>query len=131
MLVKALEYVSAILKFPIHKTFAWTDSTAVLGWLHTTPHRLRTFVANRVSRAIESLPPDRWRHVPTDNNPADVASRGATPSQLIKHTLWWSGPTWLHKPPHLWPERKLQPPDKDMPELKSKTIFIVHQGVDY
>ena len=87
MLVNALEYVSAILKFPIHKTFAWTDSTAVLGWLHTTPHRLRTFVANRVSRAIESLPPDRWRHVPTDNNPADVASRGATPSQLIKHPL--------------------------------------------
>ena len=49
LLVKTLEYVSAILKFPIHKTFAWTDSTAVLGWLHTTPHRLHTFVANRVS----------------------------------------------------------------------------------
>ena len=95
LLVKTLEYVSAILKFPIYKTFAWTDSTAVLGWLHTTPHCLHTFVANRVSRAIESLPPDRWRHVPTSDNPADVASRGATLSQLIKHTLWWSGPTWL------------------------------------
>ena len=129
LLVKTLEYVSAILKFLIHKTFAWTDSTAVLGWLHTTPHRLHTFVTNRVSRAIESLPPDRWRHVPTDDN--DVASRGATPSQLIKHTLWWSGPTWLHKPPHLWPERKIQLPDKDMPEFKTKTIFIVQQGVDY
>ena len=112
LLVKTLEYVSAILKFPIHKTFAWTNSTAVLGWLHTTPQRLHTFVANRVSWAIESLPFDRWRYIPTSYNPADVTSRGAAPSQLIKHTLWWSGPTWLHKPPHLWPERKIQLPDK-------------------
>jgi len=28
-------------------------------------------------------------------NPADVASRGTTPAELIDHPLWWSGPPYL------------------------------------
>lgn len=30
------------------------------------------------------------------NNPADCASRGLFPSQLISHPLWWNGPSFLH-----------------------------------
>ena len=35
---------------------------------------------------------DEWRHVPTDQNPADLGSRGG-PVQYS--SLWWNGPEWL------------------------------------
>lgn len=37
-----------------------------------------------------------WHHVTTRENPADVLSRGATVDVLIKHKMWWHGPTYLH-----------------------------------
>ena len=41
-----------------------------------------------------------WRHVPTEENPADVGSRGGDVSRLT--ALWWQGPSWLAKPQD-WP----------------------------
>ena len=29
------------------------------------------------------------------DNPADCASRGIFPSELLEHSLWWNGPSWL------------------------------------
>lgn len=37
----------------------------------------------------------QWLHVPGELNPADCASRGCLPSQLISHSLWWNGPEFL------------------------------------
>ena len=34
-------------------------------------------------------------HVPTEDNPADAASRGVEPSALKSLEIWWKGPTWL------------------------------------
>lgn len=38
-----------------------------------------------------------WNHVPGENNPADIASRGAIPSVLAASELWWKGPQQLLK----------------------------------
>ncbi len=51
----------------------------------------------RVSWILEFIPPNRWHHVSAANNPADCASRGLFPSELLVHQMWWSGPEWLHK----------------------------------
>ena len=79
----------------IHDVFAWSDSTIVLKWLSKLPRTWNTFVANRVANIQEILPRNHWDHVPTEDNPADIASRGATASQLIENKLWWTGPYWL------------------------------------
>ena len=36
-----------------------------------------------------------WRHVPSDHNVADAASRLIDPHALKGHSLWWPRPQWL------------------------------------
>ena len=60
----------------------------------------KQFVANRVSK-IQSHPEVSWHHVPTEDNPADLGSRGG---QVTDCKPWWSGPAWL-------PNKDEWPPD--------------------
>ncbi|GFT94334.1 integrase catalytic domain-containing protein [Trichonephila clavipes] len=66
-----------------------------LSWLSGHPRQWKTFVANRTSEIIEVLPTKHWRHVPSKENPADIASRGIDPKCLPDCKLWWQGPPWL------------------------------------
>ena len=93
-----------VLDIPIDDIHAWTDSTIVLSWLEGSPRRFKTYVGNRVSRIIDVVPPNRWGHVMGQDNPADCASRGILPSQLVNHPLWWTGPDWLQLDPEHWPK---------------------------
>ena len=64
-------------------------------------------MGNRVATytTIELIPPERWRHVVGTENPADCASRGLYPSELVDHHLWWNGPVWLKDLPSEWPKQ--------------------------
>ena len=53
--------------------------------------RWKVYIANRVSDTVSRIA-SHWRHVHTDSNPADVASRGTTPKELLQHPIWWTGP---------------------------------------
>lgn len=70
------------------------------------PPEVKTYVGNRVSEIVDHIPPDRWNHVVSADNPADCASRGILPSQLhvLGHELWWTGPPWLQLEPSQWPK---------------------------
>ena len=104
LLTKLLCHVKKTLNVPVTSVFAWTDSTVVLSWLTGNPRRFKTYVGNRISFIVDQLPPDRWNHVPGNQNPADCASRGLFPLQLKGHDLWWKGPQWLLLDPSHWPE---------------------------
>jgi len=67
------------------------------------PAKWKTFVANRVVEIQNRVPRASWRHVSTDENPADCASRGILGSQLASHELWWHGPPWLRLANTDWP----------------------------
>ena len=86
----------------ILKTFAFSDSTTVISWLNST-YIKDIFVANRVSQIKENISEALWLHVEGINNPADCLSRGLTPSQLVNHPFWASGPAWLKYPETEWP----------------------------
>lgn len=75
--------------------YAWTDSTVVLAWLRGHPIRWKPFVANRVSDILGFMNASQWQHVQSADNPADCASRGISVQQLLEHSLWWTGPSWL------------------------------------
>lgn len=90
-------------EFPINRVFLWSDSMIVLCWLKKAPHLLRTFESNRVAD-IQTLGDQvQWRHVRSEDNPADSLSRGQLPSDFIKNSLWTSEPRWLSSPERDWP----------------------------
>ncbi|GFS52603.1 integrase catalytic domain-containing protein [Trichonephila clavipes] len=84
LLSRLVKKVVPILQLPIHKIWMWTDSTIALAWIKTEPHKLKTFVSNRVVE-IQALSNDyHWKHVSSKNNPADLISRGCNVDELFK-----------------------------------------------
>ena len=85
------------------------------------------FVTNRL-KEIKSLEGTVFRYISTQENPADLATRGKAPSEL-NSSIWWNGPPWLSKPESLcWPESKFPELDKDSEEAitevtGSKVLF--------
>ena len=73
----------------------WTDSIIVLGWIKGEASRWKPFVANRVHEIQELTNPSCWKHCASEENPADVVSRGLTGPDLASCKLWWCGPHWL------------------------------------
>lgn len=97
LLSDLLHFISNIYanKLNISEIHAWSDSTVALTWIKSPPHRWKTFVGNRVSHIQEIVSPACWHHINTKENPADCASRGIFPSDLLSHSLWWAGPLFL------------------------------------
>ena len=92
----ALDYL------PTPEVYAWLDSTVALYWILGNG-QYKQFVSNRVSK-IQQHPEIQWRHVPTSENPADLASRGGSLT-----SLWWNGPVWLADR-NRWPENLVTSP---------------------
>ncbi|XP_023246626.1 uncharacterized protein LOC111643287 [Copidosoma floridanum] len=103
LLARLIGGTLARLRRPPDEIHLWTDSRVVLDWLASHPSRWQTFVANRVSEIVSSLPQAQWHHVRSAQNPADCATRGVTPAQLSTHDLWWRGPAWLVLSSSEWP----------------------------
>ena len=100
VLAQLLSHCKDVLNIPMPSIFAWTDSTIMLmlSWLQGNPRRFKVYVGNRVAQIMDLISPDCWNHVVSSENPADCASRGIFPSEILEHHLWWNGPTWLKLP---------------------------------
>ncbi|GFX96191.1 uncharacterized protein TNCV_2290791 [Trichonephila clavipes] len=95
LLAKLVKRVVAALQLETAEVYLWSDSMIVLAWLRKEPIDLKTFVQNRVAKIQELYPNQLWRHVPSDQNPADLVSRGVDPEKLLQQNLWFNGPTFL------------------------------------
>ena len=93
---KALECKDIILRM-------WTDSMTVLWWITGRTRQLKLFVGNRVLEIHKYTNPSQWRHVPGDQNPADLVSRGCNLQELKASTLWKKGPEFIQKDMEHWP----------------------------
>ena len=130
LLAQLIHHVRQVLDIPLSHVHAWTDSTIVLNWLDGNPRRFKTYVGNRVSTIIDLIPPDKWKHVRSADNPADGASRGLYHSELLDHSLWWNGPTWLNKPPTSWPEKFPLPPNTSDVEDKEVSLLVFTRNLN-
>ena len=108
MTANLLSNVETTLKgFPITVMQGWLDSTVALHWINGGGE-YKQFVANRIQK-INSHSRIQWRHVPTDQNPADLGSRESSVEN--KH-MWWNGPEWI-KTPEILPANITLAPTKE------------------
>jgi hypothetical protein len=95
LLIQLISKLKTTLNLPISKYSYWTDSQIVIAWIKTEPHKLKTFIANRISKIQESSDMSDWSYINTKQNPADILSRGMSPKGLHESHLWWNGPKFL------------------------------------
>ncbi|XP_011690980.1 PREDICTED: uncharacterized protein LOC105451945 [Wasmannia auropunctata] len=95
LLARLIEQVTQACKFQSCKIFAFTDSMVTLYWIKGDLSRWKPFVANRISEITRILSAESWAHVRSEDNPADLLSRGAFPNVLQNCKLWWEGPPWI------------------------------------
>ncbi len=70
-----------------------------------------------------------WRHVPSKDNPADVASRGGLIDE--ENQMWWKGPYWLSKPKEWPPDQKTADSAESNAEVKlTKQLFALAKNED-
>jgi len=100
----------------------WCDSSTVLFWIQKNCP-WAPFVENRVKEIRSLSKVDSWRHVPGDQNPADLPSRGCDLSTLIKAN-WWNGPNWLRKNSSEWPMSHLTYQEGEIRKEIRKTAVL-------
>ncbi|UYV61853.1 hypothetical protein LAZ67_1006857 [Cordylochernes scorpioides] len=79
----------------IDRVILWTDSKIVLSWIKSESRHWKPFIGNRIAEVQRLTLHSSWHYVISKDNHADCTSRGITPSELVDHSLWWRGPTWL------------------------------------
>jgi len=127
MLAEVIDKCTNALRFS-GQIIAWTDSTIVLNWLSSCPSKWKTFVANRVAKIQEIVPYSAWKHVPSGDNPADLASRGVSVQDALNSQLWWHGPSWLISGPYPTSAKTIHIEDEIM-EIKRVPAVVAHIAV--
>ena len=107
-------FVSCALKprYPNLQVKLWSDSEIVLHWLHSTK-QLKPFIGNHTREINKLFPVSLWRHCPTNDNPADLLTRGISAREFHASTLWKHGPHWL-------------PSESQWPSWNSSQVLHIH-----
>ena len=101
---------------------AWLDSTVALHWIRGASE-YKQFVGNRVHK-IKEKESVIWRHVLTQENPADLGIRGGQVNK--ENLLWWERPNWL-KDPASWPPDIVTTaiPESETEAKETKQVFAL------
>ena len=122
--------VSELLETPFENCTLWTDSKEIIFCIQGQSRRYKTFVANRVSEIHQKSSPRQWRHVPTDLNCADDATRRLHAKVLTSEHRWFSRPQFLYEHEDDWPQGKCVVHEERLGEclaeiVKPKMTFVL------
>ncbi|XP_008214147.2 uncharacterized protein LOC103317564 [Nasonia vitripennis] len=118
-------YVHTIrsIRIQVDRTYFWCDSSITLHWINTAPPTLKTFVANRVVDIQLKTEIHAWRHIRSEDNPADALSKGQLPNDFLNNEIWLHGPPWLQQNETEWPESHIIGLT-EIPEIKKAHCFV-------
>ncbi|XP_065222626.1 uncharacterized protein LOC135847123 [Planococcus citri] len=93
--------------------------------VHYLPHH-EVLTPERIVKKIDKS--FNYRYVPSAENPADIASRGAEVQDL--NSFWWEGPTWLKEMEVAWPKAmnlqfESEPEPEPEPVLISNNTAVI------
>ena len=106
----------------------WTDSMTVLRYLRNVSTRFKIFVAHRVQQIQDATDVHAWNYVPTDQNPADLASRGIHPNDEQRLQFWLKGPAFLHETTQY--TRLFEEPSEQNSDLEIRAACASEVAVD-
>ena len=128
-------------KANVNRMVFWSDSHTVLRWITNEDVRYDQFIANRVAEVQEIAQglgiSVSWRYVPTDSNPADLASRGIKQgaASFGNHfDFWIHGPDFLNGPESQWPEELKEKKNSSkalLQQLEDFALVSLFEGEDY
>ena len=98
ILLKAVLTILKKINFIPEQLNGWKDSTLILSWLQELqeiPRSLNTFIANLVQAVQDTLKLKHWKHVPSEDNTADLTTRGVSADKLDSATHSWNDPRRL------------------------------------
>ena len=99
LLARLIDNVERALKsvLTLGPSTCWTDSKVSLYWITQLDKEWKQFIQNRVKEIRKLTPILSWKHCPRHINPADIPSRGMTPTDMVKCELRNRGPAMLHE----------------------------------
>ena len=121
--------VRQALKINIESTMFWSDSTIVLQYIRNKSKRFKTFVANRVQFIKDHSKESEWRHVRSEDNPADPASRGLDADQMVSCEMWKKGPGFIWKDTKHWRDSFVDNTDLLLQDDEVKQEVSSHLGI--
>ncbi|KAK6114159.1 hypothetical protein QQG55_54770 [Brugia pahangi] len=104
--VRATQFVLKQLNLENNQVTLWTDSKCVLYWIQNYTKLLPRFIQNRIEEIRKSN--FELKYIPSDQNPADIATKGVSPLKLQNCKQWWKGPRWLELKKSEWSKCKLR-----------------------
>ena len=117
------------LSLTVENVVFWSDSTTVLRYIKNESKRFKPFVANRICEIRELTKPDQWRHVSSENNPADLCTRGLPAHVLNSQHYWFSGPSFLQDNESQWSATTVSDDlSNDDPEIRTKINVLNTAG---
>ncbi|XP_060865664.1 uncharacterized protein LOC132941544 [Metopolophium dirhodum] len=66
----------------------------------------------------------QWNHIGTQENPADIPSRGLRPQELLVSRLWWNGPAWLESDEKDWTLNPIIHAEEELPEVREVKLVL-------
>ena len=98
---RAAKYLYEQLGLTSKDVILFTDSKCAIEWIRTNK-KLSRFVNSRVAEIHDySI---KITYVKSEDNPADIATRGSTVNEIKCNKLWWNGPDWLKLSEEDWPQ---------------------------
>ena len=114
------------LELSLNSSYFWVDSELVLKYIKNENRRFQVYVGNRVATIRQLTEPAQWNHIPGEDNPADVISRGQTVNQLDL-TKWFQGPSFLRTYKNEWSVSKIIDLQIYLKMIQSKEKFQISE----
>eukprot|EP00112_Aurelia_sp_Birch-Aquarium-sp1_P015837 Seg3537.1 transcript_id=Seg3537.1/GoldUCD/mRNA.D3Y31 product="hypothetical protein" protein_id=Seg3537.1/GoldUCD/D3Y31 len=117
--------IANLTAWKISTVYIWLDSLTALYWI-ANKGAWKPYVNNRVKEIHQLVPGANWRHCPTQENPADLGTRGASAVKLQHNKLWWEGPQFITEGKESWPSqpKEFQPSEHVMIEERSPSLVV-------
>ena len=94
LLLNILEHARKIYHVSDEDIVLFTDNSDCIFWIYSGHYSWKPFIANQLKKLVTKGPKvECWRHIDGTENPADLASRGATIKE-VNTKFWKKGPDY-------------------------------------